>query len=413
MDGREYLNHVPDNLWPAEHNPTTKTAADILLPDFDDDLFGMILNMYRRTNECNYLDENAQRLAERVVDDAREQRQYSALVKPSNPLVRAVHRGVEGELVKLHANKLARSVERQVAYLDLAPNVMFGDLSPELQNSIVSIADMEYIGGNFSAQLLATTITRLARRQQALDDGKTTIAKEVREVLCAERKNFTRTFCEQGAVIAVTNGRVIRTDTVELRAAPETRTAQIEPWSAKFPTHNDWVNGYKKWDDALHPLCSKYSEFDTFVSLWLWCIKRNLPAVPVMAPRVVDLNMYPTRSGRKLNSDVLLCSLESGKIVPVQNKLTIDWVAKDKYAEGVVVAAPKHMKLVKVSSGFVGISVEGGARTGQESTTYYGANVVDFMRAHNPFKQQGKHSTPQADETFEFFDQHVLPELVA
>lgn len=71
------------------------------------------------------------------------------------------------------------------------------------------------------------------------------------------------------------------------------------------------------------------------------------------------------------------------------------------------------MKLVKIADGHVAVRLGDVVRSGQQSVTYYGAIVVDFMRAFNSYKKQGKHYTPQADNSFEFYDQRILPELCA
>jgi hypothetical protein len=410
MDAHRYLEHAGEFVAP-EVNPGQKTALEILLPDFDNSLFGMLRGIYASDGVCDYKNEQAMAIAVSVIEARKGQQDY---MSPSTkPAGRAISHAIFDAMTGLRAARLEHSVMRQMQYIGLNTMSEFKDLPDELKESFVSIADMEYIGSNFSAQLLAHSLLRLNKQSERLDSGKTTTAKEVREVLCNQRKNFTREFNQYGATISITRDRLIGNSSTALNNKPERTEANIEPWQKGDNTANNWVAGYAKWDNSLHRLCAKYSEFDTFVSLWLWCIDRNLPAIPVLAPRIVDLEMRPSENGLNMNSDVLLCNLETGVIVPIQNKSTLDGGVEDGYETGVVLAAPRSLKLVEVAAGHVAIQLDGIVRSGQQSVTYYGANVVDFMRAFNPFKKQGKHYTPRADNSFEFFDSRILPELVA
>lgn len=268
--------------------------------------------------------------------------------------------------------------------------------------SDLGLSEMREIGDRFSSQLLARGINQVIGAADRIERGKTNLAYEAGQVLRQNRQTFVRQFDMYGADTIIT-----RTRTGDGRLLSIESTSR--PWSTRTHVPN-WLQGHDSWDEALHELCSHYTELDAYVAAYEWCIDRKLAAIPILSPRVLDQDLSNVSREGNLNNDLLICSLDSNVVVPMQAKTLATTQDMRKYSDEVVLVDPKRLGCVEVDH--VPVDVNGNIRTGTRSRTHHGQLLTEFMRVHSPYaKGKARHQVPKIEATFDFFDREVLPKL--
>lgn len=282
------------------------------------------------------------------------------------------------------------------------PDDSTGDLTSAemLPTSHAGVDTMRDYGASFSNQLLATAINQVAKSSDRLDKGKTTVSKEVGQALRQRRQDFVRQFDRFGSTTTITRTRKTTGELISMES-------NTRAWTVRNHVP-DWLQGQEAWDEALHMLCSHFTELDTFVAAYEWSIDRNLPVIPILAPSVVDNDINKMEDG-KLNSDVLLLNLAKNVIIPIQAKTTASTDKKQDYSSEVILVDPKMLGCVDVDT--APIKVNGTAQTGIVSKTHHGALMTEFMRVYNPGSKGRKQQNSRIKMAFDFYDREVLPRL--
>ena len=306
----------------------------------------------------------------------------------------------------------ARNAGDRAEVRRLAPEESLPAPDQLLETVLRGVKRVHLMGIAFSNGILSRSIARLDQQSERIVGGKTTIPKELKQILTNQRGQLARYAANDGYAVRATrtmkHGRLVNDD--EGLARDLVLDTSVEGWSRKF-FPPEWLNDHHDWDEPFHFLCSRLSEMDAYVALYEWCIDRGLPMLPIIPPTVIDEAMHPYVDG-KLNSDVLLCSLASNEVVPIQVKNTINQQTLDRYSDEVVLLS--RVELGTVATEHVPVTDTDKSYTAHRSHTEHGALLVEFMRAYGNggAKRSGKRpATPKINATFEMLDRKVLPKL--
>jgi hypothetical protein len=175
----------------------------------------------------------------------------------------------------------------------------------------------------------------------------------------------------------------------------------------------DWLKESTEKDKPLHRLCAALSELDVYFSLLEWVQINNLPYLPVYSPDAFEHGDQIGPNKKNLRSDILLCSLASDEIVPIQSKSIHQHLHKEQYdGDNVVLISPQDIGCVKSELAIV--TVDGRNKTGWESVTTYGelmTSWLQFYREKKPSHGSRKKLHASMQPAFEFFDREIKPKF--
>jgi hypothetical protein len=175
----------------------------------------------------------------------------------------------------------------------------------------------------------------------------------------------------------------------------------------------DWLSESTEKDKPVHRLCAALSELDVYFSLIEWVQINNLPYIPVYSPDAFERGNQIGPTMKNLRSDILLCSLASDEIVPIQSKSIHQKIHKEHYDDvNVVIISPQDIGCVRSEAAIV--SVNGRNKTGWESITTYGELMTAWIEFYRD-KKQGHASKIKLHAlmkpAFDFFEREVEPKF--
>lgn len=177
----------------------------------------------------------------------------------------------------------------------------------------------------------------------------------------------------------------------------------------QFPTPR-WLKETTEKDHVVHRLCASLGEVDAFVALLEWVQLRDIPYLPVFTPRAMESGQQLSGNGN-LHSDLLLCSLGSRDIVPIQSKVVSTTSNTQKYdLENIVIVSARELGTEEVKPAIV--EYNGNKKSGRVVEAAYGKLYTDWYNAYNSGNSRLKKQLHKdMGQAFTYFDKAIAPRL--
>lgn len=240
------------------------------------------------------------------------------------------------------------------------------------------------------------------------------VGKVVKNAICNERYTFNlfmRPYpglltVERDSTIVVARGG----KEVDMRVSVKDNDRPIPSWLTKT----------KEWDKPLRLTCSLYTETEALIALQEWIVERQLPYLPIVAPRRYEQGDLVGSFSPNTHANILLCCLvpDRNEIIPIQVKNNVLSSSRERYHPGVVLIGTDELGM----QSFGTCIVQDGSRKklGHRSTVTYGNILKYYLMVHGKKGQKHRATPPKEsrqayaallEPAFDFFDREVLPRM--
>ena len=307
MNGKAYLSHFKHN--PLEQAPISPDTSYV---DATRELYaaitGVVLADLYTNQEVDFLSDP---LEPRVIQEARQSVEiytnHSNAGWRDTTFVKELRRraGITDQSGKLYAqvdnsDKLGRETE----------------LNDSLQSNVEALS-YRLLGASvmqLSSTLLHTSDSLKRRGLEIISQDTSTYVQTAGQAVAHRLKRmqpdlaavFGEMPCEFKATRTFYDNKMLG----QLAVEPIVLSGAVAP--------SKWMKSSVMWDLPAQKIFSKLIELDTFAALHEWVVDRELPLVPVWAPPFIEKGEIVI--GKNPHADILLCSVVSNDIIPVQVK---------------------------------------------------------------------------------------------
>ena len=154
-------------------------------------------------------------------------------------------------------------------------------------------------------------------------------------------------------------------------------------------------------------------ETDCFLAVLEWVRVRRLPYVPVMSPSWAESGEINPQV-RNVNSDIILCSVLTPDLCPVQVKRDFTWSTRRRYFEDMRFIGTEELGVVRRLGPKLVEHPQGRKRYDTEVTeTDYGAVSAAWLELNQTRRHRPDDALAVLRPAFEYLDQAVYPKLEA
>lgn len=274
------------------------------------------------------------------------------------------------------------------------------DSSSELSNGeLISKINEEQEGDKANLRFHAVGMFAEAVRLRHKFGERRTGAEIVKQAIGNNRK---KAIDEIGrSIFAVSQTVDLKGQTHQLEVAPLNPQLRLPSWLRDLNEERE---------EAIRALTTNgVLEYDAYFAMLRWVVDRGLPLIPIPAPAALEAST-PENDQKKPNADLLLCSVETNEIIPIQVKNSLDVRKRDEYAEWMQFLTPSNLGMVEMLGGQPVRTESGRVKTRPLSVIRYGSLALDYI-VGNTGKGKKRPGTVQKDMfgvAFKSLDQRLI-----